>query len=140
MKRKLKILPFCLVAVIAIPLLLYCILESCMGECINYKSTSTRATLQAMRGAVNMFKLDTGRYPTQQKGLEALVQKPEGVEGWAPGGYLDTQYVPLDSWRNEFIYIFDPNSSPPFEIISLGADGKPGGSGENADLSSLNNW
>jgi general secretion pathway protein G len=98
------------------------------------KIVVTRAYLKQLHGAVNMFKLDTGRYPLPEKGLIELVQKPDDVTGWAVGGYLLSTDIPLDVWKNEFIYIRLNRSDLPFFILSFGADGKPGGTGENADL------
>jgi general secretion pathway protein G len=136
MRRKQKIAIFCLAAFVSIPLLIYYVLDSCMGECITYKSDKMRMTLQILHEAVKMFKFDTGRYPTQEEGLQAWVWEPNNIENWPAGGYLYSNYVPLDSWHNPYIYIRDPNSGKPFEILSYGADGKPGGKGYDADLSS----
>ncbi len=111
------------------------VLDLCMGECVTKKSDKTRAELYSLYTAVNMFKLDTGRYPTQKEGLEVLVHQPENAQGWAMDGYFENNEVPKDDWGNEYIYVSRPRSKPPFEIISLGADGFLGGDGEDADLS-----
>jgi len=105
-----------------------------MGTTEKAKVTTTKATLKMLHGAVNMFKLDTGRYPTEDMGLLELVEQPTDVTGWAPGGYLETTQVPLDAWKNEFVYQLNPESGKPFVIISYGADGKEGGEGYDADL------
>lgn len=105
-----------------------------MGTTEKAKVTTTKATLKMLHGAVNMFKLDTGRYPTEEEGLQALVEQPSDVTGWAPGGYLETTQVPLDAWKNPFVYQLNPESGKPFVIISYGADGKEGGEGYDADL------
>ena len=105
-----------------------------MGTTEKAKVTTTKATLKMLHGAVNMFKLDTGRYPTEDMGLLELVEQPTDVTGWAPGGYLETTQVPLDAWKNEFVYQLNPESGKPFVIISYGADGKEGGENFDADL------
>lgn len=105
-----------------------------MGTTEKAKVTTTKATLKMLHGAVNMFKLDTGRYPTEEMGLLELLEEPPDVYGWAPGGYLETTQVPLDAWRIEFIYQLNPESGKPFVIISYGADGREGGEGYDADL------
>jgi len=105
-----------------------------MSECVTPKSVRTKAELQTLKCAVNMFKLDTDRYPSQEKGLIELVQEPANVTGWNPEGYLETRFIPKDNWGQEFIYILAPTEEIPFIILSLGADGKPGGANENADL------
>lgn len=92
---------------------------------------TTTAQLANLSDAVENFRLDVNRYPTEQEGLQALIEKPETAEGWA-GPYLDKRTLPTDGWGNEFIYKRDPDFG--FIIISHGADGVQGGSGENADL------
>lgn len=105
-----------------------------MGTTEKAKVTTTKATLKMLHGAVNMFKLDTGRYPTEEMGLFELIEMPTDVVGWSPGGYLETTAVPMDAWRNEFIYQLNPESGKPFVIISYGADGREGGEGYDLDL------
>jgi len=94
----------------------------------------TRFTLKELHTAVQMFKMDTGRYPSQEKGLIELVEKPDDVSGWPVGGYLENTVIPKDSWGSEFVYVSMPEGNQPFVIISYGADGIPGGTGEDADI------
>ncbi len=96
--------------------------------------TTTKANLKMLHSAVNQFKMDTGRYPTEEEGLTALVEEPSDVTGWEPGGYLETTEIPVDGWGNEFFYELDPGTGKPFVIISYGADGEEGGEGYDADL------
>ncbi|MHC4551233.1 MAG: type II secretion system major pseudopilin GspG [Planctomycetota bacterium] len=91
------------------------------------KIKTTEADLKTLHAAVNMFKLDTGRYPTEEMGLEELVIEPPDVTGWSSSGYLETTKVPPDAWKNEFGYMLNPESGKPFVIISYGSDGKEGG-------------
>jgi len=105
-----------------------------MGTTEKAKVTTTKATLKILHSAVNMFKLDTGRYPSEDAGLLELVEQPTDVTGWTPGGYLESTAVPLDAWKNEFVYQLNPESGKPFVIISYGADGKEGGEGNDYDL------
>ncbi|MBN2019853.1 MAG: type II secretion system major pseudopilin GspG [Sedimentisphaerales bacterium] len=98
------------------------------------RSATTKAVLKTLHSAVIQFKLDTGRYPTEDAGLEELIEQPTDVTGWAEGGYLDTTEVPLDAWKNEYVYQLYPESGKPFVIISYGADGKEGGEGYDTDL------
>ena len=105
-----------------------------MGTTEKAKVTTTKATLKMLHGAVNMFKLDSGRYPTEEMGLLEMLEEPPDVYGWAPGGYWETTQVPLDAWRIEFICQLNPESGKPFVIISYGADGREGGEGYDADL------
>jgi len=96
--------------------------------------TTTKANLKALHVAVNQFKMDTTRFPTEEEGLKALVERPNDVENWEPGGYLETTQVPKDGWNHDFIYQLYPESGKPFVIKSLGADGQEGGEGYDADL------
>jgi general secretion pathway protein G len=96
--------------------------------------TTTKANLKILHSAVNQFKMDTGRFPSEDGGLMELVEQPGDVENWEPGGYLETTEIPKDGWGNEFIYERFPESGKPFVIKSLGADGEEGGEDYDADL------
>lgn len=83
--------------------------------------------------AVDLFKLDVGRFPSRDEGLAALTTKPGSANGWN-GPYLRGE-LPLDPWKNAYIYnIPGPNGG--FQISSLGEDGQPGGEGNAADIKS----
>ncbi len=97
---------------------------------------TTFANVKTLHTAVNQFKMDTGRYPTEEEGLMALLEQPTDVIGWEPGGYLETTEIPKDAWGREFFYQLYPESGKPFVIISYGADGEEGGEGHDADLHS----
>lgn len=86
--------------------------------------------------ALDVFKLDTGRYPNQQEGLRAIVEKPANMPGWN-GPYLKKNTLPQDPWGNEYQYVF-PGKNGAYDIFSLGADNAPGGEGENADIGNWN--
>jgi general secretion pathway protein G len=96
--------------------------------------TTTKANLKALHSAVNQFKMDTGRFPTEDEGLKALIERPSDVITYAPGGYLETTEIPKDAWGRDYIYELNPESGKPFVIKSYGADGEEGGEGYNADL------
>lgn len=96
--------------------------------------TKTKGDLHTLHEAVEMFRMDAGRYPTDEEGLTALVEQPADVENWASGGYLKSTDLPRDGWHRDFIYLTDPGNGKPFVIISYGADGEEGGEGEDADL------
>ncbi|OPZ66319.1 MAG: Type II secretion system protein G precursor [bacterium ADurb.Bin478] len=127
---------FTLVEIMAVILILSLVIgiaaKNFIGMTDKARVTTTRATLKELHAAVNMFKLDTGRYPTEEEGLYALIEQPSDVVGWS--GYLDTTDVPRDAWKNELVYMLNPESGRPFVIISYGADGKEGGEGYDMDL------
>jgi len=107
-----------------------------VGRIDKARVTATRASLKMLHSAVIQFKLDTGRYPTEDAGLLELIEQPTDVTGWNQGGYLETTEIPKDAWGNDFVYQMYPESGKPFVIISYGADGEEGGEGYDADLHS----
>ena len=98
------------------------------------KSKSAAIQISDLEQALEIYKLDVGRFPTTSQGLEALVRQPSGVKGWN-GPYLKKGELPQDPWGNAFDYRYSGQNGYP-EIISLGADGRPGGAGEDADVTS----
>lgn len=106
-----------------------------MGKIEKAKVTTTKASLKILHSAILTFKMDTGRYPTDEEGLLVLVEDP-GDEGWEPGGYLLTLELPVDGWKNEFFFELEPASGKAFVIVSFGADGEESGEGYDTDLAS----
>ncbi len=89
--------------------------------------------------ALYAFYADHGRFPTQEQGLEALVQRPTRPpvpRDFPEGGYLGRNRIPVDPWGNEYIFLIPGRSGERFEIISYGSDGEPGGTGHAAEISS----
>ena len=95
------------------------------------KSKSALVQIADIEKALELYKLDVGRFPTTQQGLNALVQAPSGATGWA-GPYLKGG-VPNDPWGAAYKYTY-PAANGDVEILSLGADAAPGGEGEAADI------
>lgn len=95
--------------------------------------TVTRAQIDVFTKAIDNFRLDTGRFPTAEEGLNALVVKPADVDNWT-GPYLK-KGVPLDPWGHPYVYQV-PGTKGDYAVISYGRDGRPGGTGEDADISS----
>jgi general secretion pathway protein G len=96
--------------------------------------TVTRAQIEAFEKSLDTFRLDVGRYPTTEEGLNALMSAPPTVAAKWSGPYLK-KGVPLDPWGHAYQYRA-PGTKGDYEIVSLGKDGQPGGSGEAADISS----
>jgi general secretion pathway protein G len=90
-----------------------------------------RAQIDALEKALDQYRLDTGHYPRTEQGLQALYAKPGDEERWQ-GPYLK-KAVPLDPWGREYGYKA-PGEHGEVDLISLGADGQPGGAGEDADV------
>lgn len=100
--------------------------------------TACRMQMSKFMDALTGYKADTGAFPTTEQGLQALWQKPENVPNWA-GPYME-QEIPNDPWGRPYIYKFPGGPFPDApEIISLGADGQPGGEAMNADIVSWKN-
>lgn len=97
------------------------------------KQKIAKTQIIMIENAVKMFKLDTGRYPDTKEGLQVLLEGP-GINNW-DGPYLE-KGLPKDPWGRMYIYTY-PGKNYTFEIVSLGADGKEGGEGEDKDV---NNW
>ena len=95
------------------------------------KSKTAAVQIADLDKSLELFKLDVGRYPTTEEGLDALVKKPGSVNGWN-GPYLKGS-LPNDPWGNPYRYA-NPGPNGGLEILSLGADNAPGGEGENADV------
>src|SRR5690606_42103800 len=87
--------------------------------------------IDALRKAIASYRLDVGRFPRQEDGLQALVVRPGGEARWQ-GPYLQ-RGVPMDPWGNPYVYRV-PGAFGDYEVLSLGRDGKPGGEGEDADI------
>ncbi len=96
------------------------------------KVTATKAQIATFMGALGQYKLDVGTFPATDEGLLALRVKPSSARNWE-GPYL-TKDVPMDPWGNPYLYKYPGEHGEEPEIISLGADGREGGEGENADI------
>jgi general secretion pathway protein G len=94
-----------------------------------------RAQLDALDKALDHFRLDVGRYPTSEEGLQALVAQPNGEARWS-GPYLK-KAVPSDPWGHPYLYQQPGTHGGDFDLQSYGKDGRPGGTGEDADIT---NW
>jgi len=102
------------------------------GQVAKSEINSTRAQIDALEKALEQYRMDVGRYPATELGLGALVERPVNEPKWQ-GPYLK-KAVPLDPWGRPYQYRV-PGEQGDFDIVSLGKDGIPGGSGENADIS-----
>ena len=96
--------------------------------------TVTRAQIEAFEKSLDTFRLDVGRYPTTEEGLNALMTAPPTAVAKWNGPYLK-KGVPADPWGHVYQYRA-PGTKAEYEILSLGKDGQPGGTGEAADISS----
>ena len=121
---------------IILGLLMAVVVRNFVGQTDRARVTTTKANLRLLHSAINQFKMDTGRFPTEEDGLTVLIEPPADAEeeGYDPAGYLETTDLPRDGWGNDFVYEAYPESGKPFVIISYGADGEEGGEGYDADM------
>ena len=105
-----------------------------IGKGEKAKADAAKIEISQIGQTLDLYKLELSRYPTTQEGLQALIAAPTGVTNWN-GPYWKRPTVPKDPWGNEYRYT-SPAQGAPYEIISLGADGKEGGEGPNKDISS----
>jgi general secretion pathway protein G len=98
------------------------------------KTEAARIDIRTLGSALDLFRLDLTRFPTQAEGLQALITQPPGLTGWA-GPYLPEKSMPTDPWGRPYIYRI-PGQHGPYDLFSLGADNAPGGTGEDQDVAS----
>lgn len=99
------------------------------------KTDTARSEISNLMVALDLYRLDVGRYPTDEEGLEALVERPQTAANWT-GPYLRQRTLPADPWERPYVYR-QPGKHGPFDLYTLGADNQPGGSGEDQDVA---NW
>lgn len=98
------------------------------------RSQTARVQIQALMSSLDLYRLDVGRYPTEEEGLRALVDRPQTANSWN-GPYLSRRTGLVDPWGNPYLYRI-PGRNAPVEILSLGSDRAEGGSGEAQDVGS----
>lgn len=103
-----------------------------MTQLSRARAKSAQLQLDTVASSVELFRSDVGRYPSAQEGLAALVQEPQGVPTWT-GPYVKDPRSLNDPWGNPLLYSLDADGKH-YHVVSLGADGKPGGSGVDRDL------
>lgn len=123
-----------LIVMIIIGLLAALIGPKMIGRVGESRQTVAKQQIEGFSSALEMYKLDTTKYPTQEQSLEALVIQPQGVVNWK-GPYLKKKFIPKDPWGNDYAYLY-PGEHGDYDIVSYGADGNPGGEGEDKDVAS----
>jgi general secretion pathway protein G len=131
---------FTLIELLVVLLILGMIAGIAGPQVMNYlgesKAKAAKLQISEFEGLLDLFKLDVGRYPDSQEGLQALVQAPSALGDRWHGPYLKKKSIPKDPWGNDYQYTA-PGKHGNFDIVSLGADGREGGEGENKDVA---NW
>lgn len=125
-----------MVVVVILGILASLIVPKLMSRPDEARVVKAKHDILAIQNALELYKLDNGFYPTTDQGLGALVTKPSSdpiPQQWKP--YLDR--MPKDPWGHDYLYL-SPGEHGEIDIFSYGADGKPGGTGVNADLGNWN--
>lgn len=122
-----------LVVIVIISLLSSLVAPKFFNKVDNAKIKTTKAQIELLGTALDSFRLDAGRYPTTEEGLEILWAKRSDIRGWN-GPYLP-KAVEEDAWNNPYEYKMPGEDGDPYVLVSLGADGKSGGSDDDADIS-----
>jgi len=93
---------------------------------------TAKLQIESFSSALDLFYIDAGRYPTESEGLQALAERPSGVEMWN-GPYVKGGRIPADPWNHPYQYKLVNDRVPPYEILSLGPDGRSGLTNKSAD-------
>jgi general secretion pathway protein G len=125
-----------MVVVVIMGILAAIVVPNLMGRADDARVTAARQDISTLMQALKLYRLDNQRYPTTEQGLQALVAKPTSgpaANGWKSGGYVDK--LPKDPWGGQYQYM-SPGIKGEIDVFSFGADGQPGGSGNDADIGS----
>ena len=121
-----------LIVMVIIGLLAAFIVPKLIGKVETSKQTAAKAQIELFSTALDMHKLDTGKYPSQETGLNALISQSGEVKNWH-GPYLSKSVIPKDPWGEEYVYK-SPGEHGDYDLLSYGADGTSGGADEGADI------
>ncbi len=125
-----------MVVVVIIGILGALVVPKLLGRTGEARVTAAKTDIATMMQALKLYKLDNQRYPSTEQGLQSLITKPTSgpaANGWKTGGYMEK--LPKDPWGNAYQYL-SPGIHGEVDVFSLGADGQPGGTGEDADVGS----
>jgi general secretion pathway protein G len=123
-----------LVVITILGILAALVVPRLVGRTDEARAVAARQDIAAIMQALKLYRLDNGRYPTNEQGLQALVTRPQtqpAPNNWKQ--YLDK--LPTDPWKNVYLYL-NPGLHGEIDVFTLGADGQPGGTGSDADIGS----
>lgn len=124
-----------MVVVVILGILASIVVPKLMGRPEQARRTQAGVQIKSISDALYLFKIDNGFYPSTEQGLKALMASPttgKTPKNYRSGGYMDE--IPTDPWGNHYAYL-SPGLDADFDLISYGADGQPGGDGDDADIS-----
>jgi len=122
-----------MIVIVILGLLAGLVMPSLLDRADKAKQDLVCVAMGNIKQALNTFKLDNGSYPEQEQGLKALIKNPdpEAYPNYAEDGYFETGVLPKDPWKHPYIYVLSDDG---LDLISLGANGKEGGTKENKDI------
>jgi len=126
-----------MVVVVIIGILASLVAPSVMRRIDEANVVKAKQDIRAYETALSLYRMDNFRYPSTDQGLKALVEKPAdpNVRNWKEGGYI--QSMRKDPWGNDYVFL-SPGTRGEYDIYTLGADGQPGGEGNDADIGNWN--
>ncbi|ELA09777.1 general secretion pathway protein G [Moraxella macacae 0408225] len=122
-----------MVVIVILAIMAGLVVPKVVGQSDKARVKTTETALATTSNAIDMFKVDNGRYPTTQEGLNALLTPPQGAKNWPDGGYIKGGF-PKDGWENDLQYIAPGTEGRAYDLFSMGADGQEGGEEGNADI------
>lgn len=132
-RRKAFTLIELMVVIVILGLLAAMVVPNIMGKADEAKSKLTCVQMKSLSESLALFKTDNGSYPSSEEGLGALIKNPDDqkYKSYSNNGYLSQKTVPVDPWKNKYIYLNDGSA---IDIVSLGSDGKEGGEADAKDI------
>lgn len=122
-----------MVVIVILGVLGMIVVPNVFGKLSSAKVDTTKITLRTVSGNLDEYYLNNGRYPSTQEGLQALITPVQGTKNFPDGGYIKGGF-PKDGWDNELQYVIPGTEGRTYDLFSLGADGKEGGEGQDADI------
>ena len=123
-----------LVVILILSILAALIIPRLVSRTSDAKIAAAKSDIATLTSLLQQYRVDNDKYPTTEEGLQALRVQPSSATNWK-GPYL-TKDLPVDPWGNPYVYQSPGPSGQDFQIISYGADGAPGGDGDDADITS----
>jgi general secretion pathway protein G len=124
-----------MVVVVILAILGTLVAPQILGRIDEARITKAREDLKLYESALDLYRMDNFRYPTSEQGLDALVHRPNdpNLKNWRADGYV--KQLVKDPWGHDYVYVVPGTGGAAYDLMSCGADGAPGGTGNDADLS-----
>lgn len=123
-----------MVVVVILAILAGMVVPRVIGQSDTARVKTTEVALAAVSNSLDEYRLSNSRYPTSAQGLDALITPPSDAKNYPEGGYIKGGEYPKDSWDNDLQYAIPGSEGRTYDLFSLGADGKQGGEGLDADI------